>query len=311
MEIQVTVGVCVKNSENIVLKALGSIIRQNYPHRLMELILVDDGSTDRTLCILENFVSETDIRTKVHNNAGRGLGYSRQIVVNEALGKYIVWVDGDMKILPETVKKHVQFMEKNPDIGIACGKEIMQGKNKLVSFLESLSYQETGIKALGGAIYRVKAIRQVGGFDTHIYGAGEDKDLINRMYFRGWKIAKDCAEFYHDQRVTWSALWNKYLWFGYGSHYVFHKHNLSPWRKTPIVGIVIGLRVSLKNYKKSHRKSVFLLPFHFFFKNAAWSLGYINAHIDGYGHNAVQYSSIARKLYDRIGSNRSVNHNNN
>ena len=47
----VTIGICVKNTEKTILDAINSILEQDYPTDLMEIIFVDDGSEDRTLSI--------------------------------------------------------------------------------------------------------------------------------------------------------------------------------------------------------------------------------------------------------------------
>ena len=65
----------------------------------MEVIFVDDGSEDETLSIINSYVPRMDVKVKVFHHGWKGLGLSRNVVVDSASGDYIIWVDGDM-ILP-------------------------------------------------------------------------------------------------------------------------------------------------------------------------------------------------------------------
>ena len=131
MDSKVTVGVCVKNTEELIRRALGSIVEQDFPHEAIKLIIIDDGSKDKTLSIVRDCVSEIDIETIVCSSGGKGLGFSRQIVVDNAQGDYIVWVDGDMVLTKSFIRKHVEVMEKNPSTGAACGNVISRGRRNI------------------------------------------------------------------------------------------------------------------------------------------------------------------------------------
>ena len=56
-----------------------------------------------------------------------GLGVARQIVVDKACGKYIVWVDDDVTLPKDFVRKQVGYMEQNPHVGIAGARYIFKG----------------------------------------------------------------------------------------------------------------------------------------------------------------------------------------
>ena len=53
MKPKVTLGICARNAEKSIALALKSVIRQDFPHELMEIVFVDDGSEDNTLKIVE------------------------------------------------------------------------------------------------------------------------------------------------------------------------------------------------------------------------------------------------------------------
>ncbi len=195
MKPKVTIGICVKNCEATIEGVVDSVLNQDFPHELMEVIFVDDGSQDRTLSVISGFVSKMDMQVKVYHHEWKGLGLTRNVVVNNADGDYIIWVDGDMKLPRYYVRKH-------------GGKTALE------------------LPVTEGSIYRVKAIRQVGGFDDQINGAGEDLDAAYRVGAVGWLFGTTSAELYESCRETWKSLWDQYVWYGYGGHYIVHKNKI-------------------------------------------------------------------------------------
>jgi len=271
-----------------------SIMKQDYPHELIELIVVDDGSVDGTLSIIEEYATKSAMKVKIIHQNWRGLGYSRNLVVNNASGKYIVWVDGDM-ILPEDhVRKQVEFMEINPKVGIAKARYGLYLQNNLIGFLEDASYQavdhkyggETDLtRALGtgGSIYRVDAIKSVKGFDERISGAGEDMDVEYRVKNAGWILYRATpAIFYERRRKNLVDLWREGFWHGYGGYTLYRKNNraIAPWKMSPFGGLAAGILYSIIAYGIIHRKIVFLLPLQYTFKRIAWFCGFVKAQID-------------------------------
>jgi glycosyltransferase involved in cell wall biosynthesis len=294
--VKVTVGMCIKNSEGLVKKAVGSLLVQDFPHQLMELVIVDGNSKDRTLEILKESLTKTDIRVRIFSEKS-GLGMARQMVVDMANGDYIVWVDADM-ILPRSyIFRLVTFMDGNPAIGIAGGRYAARIGQGVAADLENIVYAvdsldgERGSKfgylpGTEGSIFRVAAIRQIGGFDVRMNGAAEDTEIAFRMNQSGWGIVRLEEMFAESTRPSWSSLWDQYVWYGRGGHFIFHKNSnaINLWKMTPTAGFLAGSLRSPKAYLLTHRAIVFLLPLHYAFKRVAWYFGFVRAHFDGYGH---------------------------
>ena len=295
MKPKVTIGVCVRNCEDTVAEAIESIMRQEYPHELMEVIFVDDGSEDGTLPIIKEYAEKMDIKTKIFHTEWRGLGAARNTVINNAEGKYIIWVDGDEELEKYYVKKQVEFLEKNPKVGIAIGFFTLPQQN-LVAKLEMLPFvinrlyrlnekQFLKLPGTGGAAFRVEAVRQVGGFDEELKGAGEDIEIAYRIRKSGWLIGTTDAK-YCEKRggiMALKNLWNKYFWYGYGNHKVFVKNReiIEHIKMTPLAGIVAGLLYATKAYPFMKEKRLFLLlPAIFFIKFTAWCLGFTKSHVE-------------------------------
>ena len=286
--VKVTVGICVKNSETTIKEAVESVLDQGFPHESMELVVVDGCSQDKTLRILRDNLKKTDIRTKIFYE-NEGLGRARQIVVNYASGEYIVWVDGDMVLSRDFVRKQVEFMDHNPDVGIAKGKYgVCANANdgNVVATLENVEFilstmfeGETSSKFLGtsGCIYRVKAIRQVGGFDPYIKGVGEDMDAESRIRGAGWLLYVTSTLFLETRRHTWKSLWNEYFWHGRGNRRLLEKNRqfINLYKILPPVAVVAELLRIPTAYRLTRRKAVFFLPVHYVFKRIAWFLGFV------------------------------------
>jgi len=283
-----TVGVCVKNNERTVEGAIDSILNQKYPKELMQIIIVDGCSTDRTLPIIKNMTSEKHMILEIFSDQGKGLGAARQMVVDNAKGDYIIFVDGDVELQEDFVQKQVDFMEKTPKVAAAVGRYMFEEGN-LISTVWSLLCHVQGALGTDATIFRLEALRQVGGFDENIRGASEDKDVILRIRKKGWAFsANEEARFYHNCRQSFKEFWKEQVWVGSGNHYLNHKHGSidgSPlWRRIPAGSFRYGLKLAIRSYKSTNRKISFLIPPLMVLGNIAWWFGFIKAHMNGYGH---------------------------
>jgi glycosyltransferase involved in cell wall biosynthesis len=296
----VTVGICVRNCEATVKEAIDSIIDQDFPHELMEVIFVDDGSEDKTLSVILDSVSMMDTEVKVFHSEWKGLGWARNMVVNNAEGEYLIWVDGDMTLPSDHIRKQVEFIDRNPTVGIAKAKHGMRPGEKIVAALENIAYMtvdsEYGGKATsklpgtGGAIFRVEAVKQVRGFDEHITGVGEDTDVAYRIREAGWSIYMGTQTVFYERRMkTWKGLWDKYFLYGRNIFGVYRRNRniFSLPKMVPPAALMTGFLYAIGAYKLTRRKVVFLLPFHFVFKMTAWYLGFVRSQTDSLRHTQV------------------------
>ncbi|MEM4713649.1 MAG: glycosyltransferase [Candidatus Bathyarchaeia archaeon] len=308
MKPKVTIGICVKNSEATIKETIESILAQDFPYEQTEIIIVDGNSTDKTLSILMNCLENANIRTYVfHEN--EGLGTARQIVVENANGDYILWVDGDIILSRNYIRRQVEFMEQNPKVGIAKGKLPLKMLKNTLATLEMLSrpsvvttvYKSkihSNALGTGGSIYRTQAIKQAGGFDKNLRGYCEDWDAEIRIQEAGWFLARTNVKYldYERHGLTWKNLWARYWERGYYTHYFLHKRPglLRLYKMLPPAALLAGLLYAEKLFKLLRKGIVFLLPLQYLFKSAAWYAGFITSHLHNYEPKTLQYKPNLR-----------------
>lgn len=111
----VSVVMSVYNGEKYLKPALESIFKQTYKN--LEFIIINDGSTDRSLEIIQSYQRKDD-RTILINRENRGLIISLNEGLDVASGKYIVRMDADDISVPTRIEEQVEFMEANTNIGV-------------------------------------------------------------------------------------------------------------------------------------------------------------------------------------------------
>ena len=299
-ETKVTIGLCVKNSEKTLRQAIEKILDQDYPKELVEIIVVDGGSKDETVSIASSMISNSGMLFKFYCDNGEGLAKARQIVVDNACSKYVVWVDGDVLLDEHFIENQIVFMEQNLPVGVAFGRFIFRRNisttlpaalEDLGKYAGSAEYARTRkqrwFPANDAYALRVEASKQVGGFDTKIKGAGEDVDFIRRMREKGWlTIVNEKAKYCTITRETWQDLWREQVWYGYGNHMLNHKYKdiRSLLYGNPLLSLYGGFKEGFKAFRLTSERRSFLLPLSFVFSATAKSYGYFKAHLQGYGH---------------------------
>lgn len=97
----VTVVIPIYNTEPYIDRCIESVIRQTY--RLLEILLVDDGSTDNCPRICEDYATR-DPRIRVIHKKNEGLGMARNTGIDQATGAYICFFDSDDYVEPDTIE---------------------------------------------------------------------------------------------------------------------------------------------------------------------------------------------------------------
>lgn len=121
------------NSEHVICRAVDSCLDQTY--RDIEIIVIDDGSTDDTQKVLEKYAHETRFKYIYQNNQERS--YARNNALKLANGEFIQFLDADDIIHPQKLEKQVAYLTKNPEYYMVyCGVEYKNNANEVVGILE-------------------------------------------------------------------------------------------------------------------------------------------------------------------------------
>ncbi len=144
---KVSILVPIYNTEQYLKECIQSLITQTYKN--IEIILVDDGSTDKSLKICEEY-KHIDKRIKIYHQENQGLVSARISAIHNASGEYILCVDSDDYINSDTIEKMLVLAIENKADVICSGyvKEKPTGSFMRNNFLSSGVYSGTKLKDL-------------------------------------------------------------------------------------------------------------------------------------------------------------------
>ena len=170
----ISVIIPVYNAEKSIEKSLISIKNQTW-EGVFEIILVNDGSSDRSKTIIENYQqNHQDQNIILINQENRGVSKARNVAMKIAQGDYIALLDSDDEWLPEKTEKQMKFLEnQNIDFitSLWNNENItfpykLQPPNKLVKItLKKLLFKITGQTST--AIFKRKIFENTGFFDEN------------------------------------------------------------------------------------------------------------------------------------------------
>lgn len=156
----ISIIVPVYNSEKYIGRCINSIMSQSYVD--WECILVDDGSTDNSLSILQLFANK-DKRFKVFHQDNAGAGVARNFGIDRASGTYVVFVDSDDMIKPDYLENLTNHTEDVVfiDVNAVLDNCRILKKEYISSFRDKsiddiIRYQMTGTISWGGCRKAVK-----------------------------------------------------------------------------------------------------------------------------------------------------------
>ena len=114
MDYAISIILCCYNSEKYLNETLNSIKIQTYTN--YELIIVDDGSKDRTLEILEHFIKQNQtIKIKLIKQPNMGLPKARNVALINSSNEYIAIIDHDDLWVKNKLSEQVNHIKKNKD----------------------------------------------------------------------------------------------------------------------------------------------------------------------------------------------------
>jgi cellulose synthase/poly-beta-1,6-N-acetylglucosamine synthase-like glycosyltransferase/spore germination protein YaaH/peptidoglycan/xylan/chitin deacetylase (PgdA/CDA1 family) len=221
------------NEEPVIVYTVNSVLESDYPK--LEVIVVDDGSTDATGELLdEQFGRNPAVRVLHQPNRGKSSALSHALA--EASAGIIVTIDADTSVEPDAVSKLVRHFV-NPRIGAVAGNVKVGNRVSWLTRWQALEYVTSQnlekrafdllncIPVVPGALsaWRAEAIHESGGFSSDT--VAEDTDLTITIRRAGWKISyEEDAIGWTDAPETASVLVRQRFRWTFGTMQSFWKH---------------------------------------------------------------------------------------
>ena len=191
------VSICIPNynKASFIGETIDSVYNQTYPN--IELIIVDDGSTDNSVEIIRNKIIGAPLRaTFLQNTRNSGICFSLNKAISIAAGKYYQMIGSDDIILKNKIEDQVNVFEKlSEDYAIVFGKSYrmdLSGKYLEKDYYESIEFDFSKLETAGfedllstnfissaSHLARLSSIREVGMYDESLHT--EDWDLWLRL----------------------------------------------------------------------------------------------------------------------------------
>ncbi|BAZ13305.1 family 2 glycosyl transferase [Calothrix sp. NIES-4071] len=159
------------NAEKTILQTIASVQQQTFSN--FELIVINDGSTDRTLELLHSI---TDERLKIFSYENGGLPVARNRGISHATGEFIAFLDADDLWTPDKLELQLAALQQHPEAGVAYSwTYFMDDKGESLSpgeatFLEGNVYAQLLVNNFlasgSNPLISRQAIESIGGFDS-------------------------------------------------------------------------------------------------------------------------------------------------
>jgi glycosyltransferase involved in cell wall biosynthesis len=218
------------NREKFLVESIQSVIDQSFEN--WELILIDDGSTDRSHEIAESFVQKYPQKISLHSHHKKvnlGASTSRNLGARNSRGEFLTFLDSDDVFFPNTLELEIRAFEKFPDADAVCGTAMVwsswpdEPSHKDTDFIIDLVLESERIyeppalfihnmNASGrkphfnSTLLRRKLLDQVGLFEEEFKSVGEDQALWAKVSLHGKiYIFDDCLTKYRQHPASTCA----------------------------------------------------------------------------------------------------------
>lgn len=199
-----SIVVPVWNGEKMLADCLNSVLKQDLDSS--EIIIVDDGSTDRSLEIVKNAIGgKRNVRVIAHPT-NLGLSKTLNEGIKEAKGDYVQIVHQDCEIIDrDYVRRAIASLDANPNVAVVTGRRLyeldkLSDKEKLFmvanGHLAEIHNQERESSDVTFTehkcdLFRKRLVERIGGFpDANFRSSGEDQVLSSELRGRGYRLVR-------------------------------------------------------------------------------------------------------------------------
>ncbi|MBZ5722502.1 MAG: glycosyltransferase [Acidobacteriia bacterium] len=234
---EVAVLVPAYNEEKVIERTIRAVLGSNYPN--LRVIVIDDGSTDRTLeaarraFTREQASGQVLILTKPNSGKADALSFGLEHLHDEEI---FVGIDADTIIAPDAIARMVPHF-LNPKVGAVAGNAKVGNRVNLwtrwqaLEYITSQNFERRALNTLGavsvvpGAIgaWRTAAVREAGGYHTDT--VAEDADLTMALLRRGYRVEyEDLALAFTEAPVNANGLMRQRFRWSFGILQAVWKH---------------------------------------------------------------------------------------
>jgi glycosyltransferase involved in cell wall biosynthesis len=183
------------NVEYCIGQAINSVLDQTYKN--LELIIVDDGSTDNTCQVIKKSLSTVKIEFTFISTDNKGSCAAKNLALEKAKGEFVAFLDADDLWEPEKLEHQVKYITKDASsIGVGCGYIKFLDKTKKKTNVINFSWnketifkwmilEEEGPGLNSTIMLRTSVLRKVGGFDESLGSMADDLELTWRLHLVG------------------------------------------------------------------------------------------------------------------------------
>lgn len=238
--LSISIVIPCKNEEKYISRCIDSLLRQEGMVLDREIIVVDNGSTDNTLKILEKYGSEITFYVK----PDLSIAELRNFGVEKSIKEWIAFVDADVEVDKYWAKMLNRFLEDQLDKGNDI-KNIITGSTCLVpnnpSWVEQVWYEQLMLRDAtvtkyinsGNLILHREMFNRLGGFDP-FYKTGEEEKLCEnaRLYHNAIIIkSNDIKAVHHGYPKNIKSFFRRMRWHGLG----MSRYLSTPWKSKPLL----------------------------------------------------------------------------
>ncbi|MBN1567582.1 MAG: glycosyltransferase [Acidobacteria bacterium] len=226
------------NSEKHIESCLQSILAGSpQPHVSCEILIIDNGSADRTPQILEDYRKKHSQVTPIFLKSNHGTTYPRNIALKKSCGDFVIVMDSDVEVAWESILRLRKLFDANPEIGLAVPRLLypdgrhqkstdrfptLHSKLLRYFFLRKIETREAEGNSPQNPIevdyaisafwmFRRNLLDDVGYLDEAIFYAPEDVDYCLRIWEKGYRIIldPDCTAVHHTQEFSRGFRFNR------------------------------------------------------------------------------------------------------
>jgi len=185
------------NEEKTIIKTVRSLLDLDYPKDKLEILIVDDGSTDKTYQQAEKLLKHKQVKLFHKENGGKWTALNYGIERTNA--EFIGCLDADSFVVPDALKIVMAYFNDKNIMAVTSSLKVYQPKNILqqfqkIEYIIMITYRKVfswlnGLTVIPGpfSIYRKEVFEKLGLF---VYGHNtEDCEMALRLQSKNWRIA--------------------------------------------------------------------------------------------------------------------------